>query len=572
MKRATSPPLCLRSAAILLVASSFSGAVMAAAPQTPNYNIGDAMKDAAAPRIPGASGTTPPAPILIQQDDSPMSLTDGETIAVRDFQVLGADFLTPGEIDKALAAYRNRELHMSEINEAASRITALCRGEGYLIARAYVPKQTMQEQRLIIQVIVGKYGHFGIKNNSLVKDSFILDVFDGIRGDDARVNQSGLERALLLVGDMPGSSLPTVSVSPGEQPGTSDFLVQTNGGDRVNAYLTADNYGSELTGKDRLNGGVFVNSLFGYADRLSLTGMASDGPGLQNGRAAYAIPIGARGLRVEVGAAKTTYQLGALYKDLDASGTSYAIDTTLSYPLMRTREDSFYISLNLADKRLRDDIGATDTTTDKRAKVATLSLQRETYRQILGFSAYLNVLGSVTTGRLSFEDEAQKQLNQAGANTAGRYSKVNLAYTGNFSLNERWTLLTGLQAQKSLGKNLDGSEQFSASGPTGIKSYPYGVVSDNGYLLNAEIKYALGAIGNIEQAVGLFTNYAEVGPQDGSYTTIGKIAISDVGLSYAISNKTFFGRLQISQTLGTQAETKEFNNDHPILLQFGVKI
>jgi hemolysin activation/secretion protein len=547
-----------------------SQTLLAAGPQVPSYGISDAIKGAEAPKAPVQPNATP-APLIIQQEDAPMSLGDGEKIAIRDFKVEGADFLDQTALSDLLEPYRNKDLTIDQIDEAANRITVYCRAQGYLVARAYVPKQNVQNGLLLIRVIAGQYGKFQMKNNSFVKDASLQAIFDATKENVSIVNRDGLERSMLLASDMPGAGMPMVSISPGTEPGTSDFLVETPATDRVKGYVVADNYGSRFTGKNRLSAGVDVNSPFGFGDRLSLSGLTSKAAGLQNGRAAYSFPWSASGLRQEFSLSRTTYKLGDDFADLNATGTANVIDTTISYPLRRTRDDSIYLSMNLAGKRLEDDIAVVSSTVVKHAKVANVGVRRETYGSLFGFNSYASLSGSLTFGRLDFDDDLQKAMNQAGANTAGNYSKANLTFNGNLSLTQKWALTGMAQVQQALGRNLDGSEQMSISGPGGIISYPDGVTSDNGYLLGGELKYALPSIGSVDQSVGFFADYGAVSPQDHSFTTTGEIRIGDVGLAYYISNKSFFGSLWLAKTMGNQVETATYNHDLKLLAQVGMR-
>jgi len=555
---------------LLSVLSLAAPALFAAGPQVPNYNISDAVKDANLPKVP-VQQEAPPAPVILQEAEVPLTLVEGEKLFIRDFHVDGAEFLDASALSAVLDPYRNRELNMAEVTAAANKVTVLCRDRGYLVARAYVPKQAVQDGVLLIKVIAGKYGSFQMKNHSLVKDAFLQGFFDQSMENSAIVTRDGLERPMLLVNDLPGARMPLVSIGPGSAPGTSDFTIETEAAERLAGYLMADNYGSRFTGKNRVSGGLDINSPFAIGDRISLSAMTSDNTDLQNGRVAYAFPLGYNGLRGEVAAYQTTYKLGAEYKDLDAKGVADAVEATLSYPLKRTREDSLYLSLNVANKYLRDEYAAVATSIGKRARVATLSLRQESYDSLFGLASYLNLTGAVSVGHLDFDDPAQQALNRAGANTAGHYSKVNLSFASNLAFDNHWSLGTSLLVQQSLGKNLDGSEQLSLSGANGIKSYPDGVTSDNGYLVSGELKYAFAPVANIDQAVGFFVNYGEVRPEDGRYTTVGKIAISDAGLAYYVSDKTCFGRIQLAQTLGTQHETQNYNHDLRALVQVGLR-
>ena len=539
-------------------------------PPTPDYNISDAVKDANAPKeLP--KQPPPGAPVILQEKDAPQTEANGPKILVRDFRVEGAEFIEPEDLQRVLGPYRNRELTIGQINEVANRLTVLCRNRGYLVARAFVPKQEMHDGVLVIKLVAGKYGKFQIKDSSRVHSEFLQGMFEAARSNSPIVTRESLERTMLLVGDMPGARTPEVSISAGSEPGTSDFTVAVNSSDVLNGYVLADNFGSRFTGKDRLSAGLDLNSPFGIGDKIALSGMSTSAAGLQNARLAYDFPLTHDGLRGEFAAWRTTYKLGAEFENLNANGVADAVEGTLSYPLRRTRDDSIYVSMTLADKYLRDDTAVPVTTIAKRAKVAVLGLQNDSYGRLFGLNSFVSIGGSLTLGKLKFSDEMQAKLNQRGADTAGHYRKLNLSYNGLLSFTSKWSLATSLRAQESLNKNLDGSEQLSISGVGGIKSYPDGVTNDNGVLLGAELKYALPALGALNQTSGMFANYGEVSPAHGSYTTVRKVAISDAGFAYDASFKNAFGRAQVARTTGSQKETSPDNHEWKALVLLGAR-
>ncbi len=70
----------------------------------------------------------------------------------------------------------------------------------------------------------------------------------------------------------------------------------------------------------------------------------------------------------------------------------------------------------------------------------------------------------------------------------------------------------------------------------------------------------------------MFADYAAVSPQNGGYTTVGRVAISDVGLGYAVSQRYFFGQLQFVQTTGSQSETSPYNHEFKVLALIGARL
>jgi len=541
-------------------------AVFAQAP-----DIGDVLKGATPPPAETpAKKEAPAAPVIIQEEEKPFTLPEGEKIFVKDFKLEGAD---PGD-ETAVAAllepYRNRELSMTEMTEAANKLTLFYRNKGYMVAKAYVPKQDASGGILTIRIILGKYGQFSLTNDSPVQDWLVRGVFEKIRDTSPVVRRDGLERAMLLVKDMPGCAIPTVTIAPGAVPETTDFDVKAEAGERINGYIMGDNQGSRYTGRNRLYGGIDVNSPFTLADKFSLSGMTSEYEGLQNIRASYGFPLAYNGLRAELAASRTQYELGGPYSALDATGSADIFEGTISYPVKRSRDDSIDLFLNLAYKDLEDDLEEVDSENPRNVAVATLTLQRTKYGTLFSRNFFAVVAGSVNLGSLDIEDRQQRILNKAGADTDGTFSKLNLNFSGELSLTEKFSLRGSLKLQKVLtGNNLDSTEQLFITGPGGVRVYDVSYGFDNGYLLNGELRYALPDVLGVKHTLGLFADNGWVCAEDGDYAEDDEIMLSDAGLGYYAGYKQFFGSVHLVHSLGNSSSV----DDDPgtrVLVQGGI--
>ncbi len=376
---------------------------------------------------------------------------------------------------------------------------------------------------------------------------------------------------MLLVSDMPGATLPRLTVSPGETQGTSDFDIDVGEAPRIGGYVLGDNHGSRYTGRNRLSAGLDINSPFGIADRLSFNLMGAPGGGLDNGRLAYSFPLAANGLRVELAASRTTYHLGSDYSDLEARGRAHTVEATLSYPLLRSREQNLSLSLNLAARRLRDEIGAVDSVNDKHSKVATFGVQHEAWGNFFGRAGYTNLSAGLTYGHLGIDDPAQQVLNKAGANTMGSFARLNLRLAANLELAKDWSANGTVSLQKALrNKNLDGSEQMGISGPNGVKAYREWVSGDNGYLVNLEVRYALPAQDGLVHSLGLFTDIGRAYLQNGDYAASNGVRLSDVGVGYSARYKSLFARVQVARAVGPRPQEFVRDGKTRVLLQAGV--
>lgn len=422
---------------------------------------------------------------------------------------------------------------------------------------------------ITIAIIEGNYGEFKLNNNSLVKDSIVQGMLDDAKSDNI-VATSTLERAMLIINDTPGAVVTQADVMPGSVVGTSDFAITTQASKAYDGYMIVDNTGSRYTGKNRLMAGVNFNSLAGIGDKLSLSGLVSNGADLKNGRIAYSAPLMSNGLRGEMSYSKTTYSLVEEYAALDAVGDSATLDATLTYPIIRTRLENLNVYLNIANKELKDEVKSLSNITKKNAKVVNVGLEYNKNYLAFGLDSQSIIKTGFTYGKLSFDDSAKELADKNGANTNGNYSKVTLDLVHNISLNSKVSLDSSLRMQYALAnKNLDGSEDFSIGGSNGVKVYPDGELSaENGYLFNIEAKYKLPNIDALSSQVGIFYDRGRVYMADNTVGFEAK-SLQDVGVGYYASYKEFFGKLQVAWTANSDAVESEPEANSRVLFQGG---
>lgn len=534
------------------------------------YDISDAVKSAEPPKAPVNTKAPEPLPIY-QSDNEPMTIEDGKKIFVKDFDLQDTGSVNVSEFENILSEYRNKELNMRDINEITSKITQFYREKGYIVAHAFVPKQEMKDEVLIIKIVVGKYGNTSFENKSLINDAMINRILNNALKNNDEVTTSSLERAMLLVSDMPGASLPKVTIGQGSEYGYSDFLLDIDKSQRVNGYIIGDNYGSRLTGKNRLMAGVDINSPLGFSDKLSFFGMISDKTDIKNGRVAYGFPLWSNGLRGELSAATTSYELGKEYEGLDAVGSATIFQGDIVYPIIRSQFQNLNLHFSYAHKDMEDKMKAIGSKIPKTINVATLGLSHEKYTSLFGLSTYFSIAGNVNLGHLSIDDDAEKALNKAGANTIGTYSKADISLLASLAFTEKLSFTSRATLQKALGnKNLDSSEQLTISGLASVRAYPDSEYSaDNGITFGAELNYRLPDIIGINHNIGTFFDIGRGDYEDGDYAALKDRTLMDAGISYSVRYKSLFAKAQYARIIGGEKveSQKDYNNRY--LLQIG---
>ncbi|RCW68514.1 hemolysin activation/secretion protein [Pseudorhodoferax soli] len=537
--------------------------------QTPPIDAGRAAQEAQPLRP--AEPRQQPNPTILQQEDRPLALPAGRTLRVDSFVFEGADGIPAEELQAAVASYKGRDLAMPDIEAVADRVTALLREKGYLVARALVPRQDASGGALRIRVVIGTYGKVSVQNRSLVNDASLSGYFSDLGGSKT-VTRQDLERSMLLVGELPGATLPKVTVAAASEPGASDFVAQVEPGPRYGAYLLGDNFGSRYTGRNRLTAGGTVNSPAGIGDRIDAYGMSSSNGDLRSGRIAYAAPLGSQGLRGEVAASRTTYELGSIYAPLGALGTARSLEANLSYALQRSRTQNLTVLLNLVDRRLYDAVQTEGSATTKHARAATLGASLDRFGQLFSRDAAFSATGSVTWGRLRIDEPAMAAANRAGANTVGGYGRFNLGLAGRVALSDALSAHSALDVQRSIRRNLDSSEQLLISGTRGVTAYESAASGDDGYLVKAELRYALPALPQGTHAVNVFTNLGRVSLHDAGFTTTNGVRLSDVGIGYTVSWRALYARLQAARAIGARPAPYASDDRTRVLVQLGLMI
>lgn len=556
-----------KSIALSLISTTF---LLAASPNVPSS--GDILKQVEPPKVP--TKTTPLIEVGGVQKYTPPMKDDksGKTIFVKSFKITGALHMPEEKLLALLAPYTNRDLTFAQLQEAASVITKAYRENGYFVARAYIPAQSMQEGVIQIAVIEGQYGKFILENNSRVKDSIVQAMLDDASRHDNVVSTSTLERSMLIINDTPGAKVVQADVMPGEAVGTSDFAIKTEATPWYDGYILGDNYGSRYTGKNRLMAGVNLNSLAGLGDQLSLSGLISNSKDLRNGRVAYSVPLMANGLRGEVGYSKTKYELKDLQNTPDNSfnGTASTLYATLSYPIMRTRLETLKVSATLSSKDMSE-YAFGEISNEKDVKSLALNLSHSKDLRVFNTDAKINSSLTYTTGNLEINDETALATDEAGDNTNGNYNKLNASVNAAFLLSQDFSLSTTFALQKTLGgKNLDGSEDFSVGGSNGVKVFPDAELSaENGYLFNIEGFYNLPTFASYTHKLGLFYDAGAVTMSDNSQANFTKRTLQDVGIGYYASYNTLFAKAQVATVVGGEDIESEPNDNTRALVQVG---
>lgn len=381
-----------------------------------------------------------------------------------------------------------KSLTYAQLKALAQRVSAALQAQGYLLARAYLPRQDLSDRELEIAIMIGRLQRADGRVQVLSRDEALRTRMTAIADaalPDGPVRNDQLERALLLINDVPGVSA-RATLEKGDEPGTSRLLVNADTTPDWTGGISEDNFNNRYTGQWRTSAWTTLNRPLDREDQLGASlshASGSDVLGLN-----YSLGLNPSGLRANFATSWLHYDIGGEFKPLDLSGSAGTVSAGLSYPLLRTRKRSLWLSVDAGHKRLIDR-ALGQTLRERELDELTAMLSGNAWDGWWG-GGYTGVSAGWETGSLGLGNDADRLADAVSARTRGHFDKWIWRVERTQSLGglSNWGLYLGANGQIG-SKNLDSSEKFLLGGPSGVRGYPVGEASgDSGWLASAELR------------------------------------------------------------------------------------
>ncbi|NNE64509.1 MAG: ShlB/FhaC/HecB family hemolysin secretion/activation protein, partial [Gammaproteobacteria bacterium] len=260
----------------------------------------------------------------------------------------------------------NRGVTLGQIETVADRITRFYRERGFILAKAYIPRQEVRDGIVTLTLLLGVLGEVEVIGNSLYDDEDLSSIFDDWYTKP--VTADVIEENLYLINDYPGV-VSTGFFEPGSQVGDTKLNINVQNEQQFEYNMRFDNHGSELTGEYRLYGEAKINNLLGNADQLQFAGLFTFDPdNTDYAQLRYSSRVFSPRFELSAGFSNNDFVLGAgnseSIDNLELSGTTRQSDITATYRFRRSRLKSFYgiVKHEKIESELR--IGALDNLGD----------------------------------------------------------------------------------------------------------------------------------------------------------------------------------------------------------------
>jgi hemolysin activation/secretion protein len=396
-----------------------------------------------------------------------------EKIVVSRFRFVGNTLLSDRALTRSVELYVNRPVDFNELQNAAAMASLAYRDKGY-VATVSIPRQEIDGGVVTLKVVESKYAGASIdgSSNGRINSELILARVEKAMGLEPAVNVNVLDRALLLINDLPGASVQG-GLAAGTNEGDTRVVLQSSEKPLITGALNMDSYGALTTGPERMLLDAALNSPAGRGEQYTMGLLATHG--VRYGRFGVSVPVGLEGARMGINSSYMDYTViagSAVASNIHGNSTSVGLD--LSYPMIRSQQANLFLTSGATGKIFENYSGSLLSRSSE-SLAATLAMNGNWVDRFFNGASNQASL-SVTAGNLHIRDEQSRISDSFTAATEGAFNKINAAITRNQAVRDGVSLVLSLTGQLA-SKNLDSSEKFFLGGPSGVRGYP---VSEGG--------------------------------------------------------------------------------------------
>jgi len=377
-----------------------------------------------------------------------------------------------------------KEITLGVIYQIADAITAKYRNAGYVLARATIPAQRVENGIVQIVIFEGQIGKASIEGKIPGKGKLLEAYLNKITASTP-LSTDVLERYVLLMNDLPGVAAKAVLVPSFDTAGATDLVLQVSE-DPWDAALSVDNRGTEFIGAVQFRAQGGYNNLLGMYERVSVQSVVTQNTNeLRFFDFGYAQPVGTEGTVAGISANISYSNPGSALKQFDIEGQNRSITATISHPWVRSRRQNISFQGSFTAKNSRTDLRSSLLTED-RLRVVRAGASADFTDRFAG----VNLFGlEVSQGLDILHATNSGDLNRTRFSGREDFTKI----TGNAmriqSITERTRAVFAMNGQYALSQ-LFSSEEFGYGGvPFGHAYDPSQLTGDHGVSARAEGQY-----------------------------------------------------------------------------------
>jgi hemolysin activation/secretion protein len=493
-------------------------------------------------------------PHLPTQEGAPES---GLSVTLSDVRFEGASAVPVATLDAIAAPWLGREMPLAEVFALAEAVTAEYRSRGYVLSRAVVGAQRIEDGVLTLQILEGYVDEITIEGDAGGYEPFLTRYMDPVR-EGRPTSGDALARALLLARDLGGVDVRAVVTPSATRTGAADIKLLVER-DPFEGFVAVDNRGSRWLGPIQVYGGVTLNDMLGMGERLSLTGvMAPEDSELGFVSATYDQPLGWSGLRFNAFGSYANTEPGDELALLGLTGESTTWGMGFQYPFLRSRETNILGRLTFTARDADSGNDFIDPVFDDSIRTLAAEVLANHADRWGGLGS---LRASATQGINIFDATRRGDPNKSRATASGEFTRFNIELSRIQPLTEGLYVRVGAVAQLT-DDSLLASEEFGLGGVQYGRAYdPSEITGDEGVAGKVELFYTLPPQGFATIEPYVYYEGGEVSQNEPLPGEPRRASLESAGIGVRIGfNDRFGASIEYAQPLGRDVAA-EGNDD-----------
>ncbi|MBI1425468.1 MAG: ShlB/FhaC/HecB family hemolysin secretion/activation protein [Gammaproteobacteria bacterium] len=379
--------------------------------------------------------------------------------------------VTPMDVQRLVWLVRDqrgkRGITIGQIESVANTITRFYRERGFVLAKAYIPKQHVRDGIVNLTVLLGMLGDVKVQGNKIYSTDDLKDVFSDMVAKP--VTNAAVEEDLFLINSFPGIVVDGY-FEPGYQVGDTRLNINVKNESRYNADIRVDNHGTPESGLYRIYVDGQVNNALGMADMLQASYLKALHPdNTDYYKLSYELNLFSPRTRFGVETSKNQFVVdqSSAQANLDLHGSVFVDAVTAKYIQKRSRlENKSYelryekVKSDLQIGNIPDINNALDEKLSNTSLAYNFDFLQEEKRRLHQGKVKIT-FGSFDFGVKPNQDASYKFLN-------GDYSLLTFWKVPWVDANTRVIYRAGMQYS---GINLSPIVRYSLAGPTRARGF-----------------------------------------------------------------------------------------------------
>ena len=412
--------------------------------------------------------------------------------------ISSSDLLNKPEFKEMMQKFFGKPVTLGGLDGITKEVINYFREQGFPVVNVVVPQQNVKDGVIQILAIEARVGRVKVEGARWFRPDNIRKEVGLREGDKIDANQLEDDVAWLNTNPFRTSDL---IFEPGEKEGTTDLVIQTKDRLPLRVYTTFDDYGIDLTGKNRQSLGFNVGNLFSLDHQAGFqytTAWKDIFNSMNAYSGSYSIPFPWRNSMTIYGS--YTKSDATLADGQNLQGDSWQISERYNVPLpsFGPLSHSFFAGTDFKQSKNALIIFGTNIGAGKDSGLAPFSI----FQLTAGYDATVQDDWGLTSGEAAvyyspggvsgWNNQKQFNLVVQNANDNYAYGKFNLNRT--FILPYKFTFSGNFNAQLASTPMMP-TEQYGIGGYNTVRGYDERSANgDQGYIVNVELRTPPGSI------------------------------------------------------------------------------